>query len=73
MKWRVTADLVGGFYVGEVEAETNDEAEELAGQLVDDAGPPSLCHYCASKVDVLELGYQIFVEPVGEDRPGDES
>ena len=63
MKWRVTAGLVGGFYVGEVEADAKEEAEELGGQLADATGAPSLCHHCGSRIDALELGEEIFVEP----------
>ena len=66
MKWRITADLVGGFYVGEVEADTKDEAEELGGQLADAVGVPDLCHACAGKIDALEMGEEIFAEAIRE-------
>ena len=66
MKWRVSADLVGGFYVGQVEAETEDEARALGEQLVDAKGAPTLCHACASEVEELEVGEKIFLTEAGE-------
>jgi hypothetical protein len=43
-KWEIYTVVTGGTYAGTVEADTKDEAEELA----------SLCHQCSSEVGDIE-------------------
>jgi hypothetical protein len=47
-KWRVYATVVGSKCLGEYEAETAAEAEEMA---LDKEGYVSLCHQCSREID----------------------
>ncbi len=58
-RYRVTGAIVGSKYLGEVEADTLEQALEMADQKY--LGEPiSLCHECASEcedgcVDLIEV------------------
>lgn len=51
MKWRVSGTVVAGTYVGEVEAETEEEAIQKGWDLVD----VSVCHQCAKVISDPEV------------------
>ena len=55
MKYRVTAEVRGSAYIGEVEADSLEDAflkaEDLAAQH-----NLKLCHQCARRAEDLELG-----------------
>ncbi len=51
--WMVTAAVVGSKYIGKYEAETGEEAIELAYADAD----VSLCHRCARKIENAEVEY----------------
>ena len=60
MKWYAYGVVAGGKYLGEVEAETKEEALKAAWNL--DSLGVSLCHQCASECEDPEVG-EINVEP----------
>lgn len=49
-KWYVTATVVGSKYLGIVEAETENEAKEIAMEL-ENYGNISLCNYCSDECE----------------------
>lgn len=51
--WRVYATVTGSKYLGEVEAETEEEAKEKAFDL--DAAYISLCHACSTHCEDAEI------------------
>lgn len=53
MKYDCYARVVGSKYLGEVEANSPEEAEELAWKL--DSTHVSLCHQCSSNVEDPEI------------------
>lgn len=65
MKWSVSADLTGGIYLGEVEADDLAEAKEKGARLAAEAVAPSLCHQCGTNVEI-ELGDELYVSEVSE-------
>jgi hypothetical protein len=48
-KWRVYGTVVGGKYLGEFEAATKEEAEQMA--MESDAAGISLCHQCTDECE----------------------
>lgn len=65
MRFVATGTVTGGTYIGEFEAETAEQAEQVAWYQ---AGI-SLCHHCSLSISDPEVT-EIYVEPVGE--PGEE-
>ncbi len=61
--WNVYADVRGSKYLGEVEAETKEEAEKAAWSDLDFS--ISVCHQCSSEVEDPEV-YEIVVEEMEE-------
>lgn len=51
-KWEAYSVIGATKAIGTVEAETEEEAKEKAGDL---AEPPSLCHYCCREVEIGEI------------------
>lgn len=49
--WHVSGSVVGSTYVGEYQAATKEEAEEMAWADAD----VSLCHQCAGKISDPEV------------------
>ncbi len=62
-KWLVNGSVVGGKYLGEVEAATEDEALALAHEL--STVSVDLCHRCAGECENAEIE-EITVERVDE-------
>ena len=60
-KWRCSGTVVGGKYLGEVEAATKKEAMDLAEQL--ESVCVSLCHQCTSECEDPEIT-EIAVEEI---------
>jgi hypothetical protein len=60
MKFSVTGTVQGGVYLGEVEAESPEQAEKLGWALPN--AYIILCHECAHKVEDLEIT-EIHVAP----------
>lgn len=52
-KWRVSGTVVGSAYLGEFEAETKEEAEEMA--LNSDAASISFCWQCSDQCEDPEV------------------
>lgn len=52
MKYRVYATVTGSKYIGEFEANSKEEAEEMASESVG-CDVVSLCHECSGEVDEL--------------------
>lgn len=52
-KFRVTGTVIGGKYLGEFEAETAEEAVEMA--LTSEAAYVSLCHQCCDECENAEI------------------
>ena len=50
-RWSITGRVVGGKYLGEVEAETVNEAEAKGWKLAS----VHLCHVCAKQVEDAEI------------------
>lgn len=63
MKWNVYGYVQGSKYLGEIEADTKEEAEKKAGEI--DTWI-SLCHQCASEIDDPQIT-EIEVERAGND------
>lgn len=62
-KYRVHGKVVGGKYLGEFEAATPEEAEEMA---IEENGGVSLCHQCADECEdpeVVECSVELVEEP----------
>lgn len=51
-KWDVWAAVVGSKYMGQVEAETEEEAQALGNKLDSHIG---LCHQCSDEAEGLEV------------------
>lgn len=51
-RWRVYGIVTGSKYLGEFEAETAEEAEQMA---VNENGYVSLCHQCADECEDPEI------------------
>jgi hypothetical protein len=49
-KYRVYATFTASKYLGEFEAETKEQAEEMASES--DANYASLCHQCSNEVEL---------------------
>lgn len=60
-KFIVTGSVIATTYIGEYEAETKEEAEEMAWN---DAGV-SVCHQCARDVEEPEIN-ELYIEEVKE-------
>ena len=60
-KWHVSATVVGSKYLGEFEADTAEEAIELAG--ASDAAWVNLCHQCAEECEDPQIDH-IAAHPV---------
>ena len=60
-RWRVCAVVAGSKYLGEVEAETREDAIKKGYEL--DTACVSLCHACAGEVEDAEI-QEILVEEV---------
>lgn len=67
MIWRVAATVTGSTYLGEVEADTREEAEAKAWSEL--AAAPSFCHQCSSGCEDPEIT-EIVVEPDSEAAEG---
>lgn len=50
--WNVYAQISGGQFIGQVEADTKEQAQELADKLEVDT---SLCWSCAAKIEDPEV------------------
>lgn len=53
MKYYVTGRVVGSKYLGEYEADSSEQAIEMA--LAAEGGPISLCHNCSSQCEDGEV------------------
>ena len=62
-KYRVYAITMASKYVGDVEADSKEDAENKAWNM-EDAYFPSLCHQCASKMDFECEIYEMQVEEI---------
>jgi len=62
-KWSCNATVVGGKYLGVVEAETREEAQGKADKLAD-AGV-SLCHQCSGQCESPQIT-EIYVDEEDE-------
>ena len=51
-RWRVYGIVTGSKYLGEFEAETAEQAEQMA---MDESGFVSLCHQCAEECEDPEI------------------
>lgn len=60
--WRVTGTVVASTYVGDVKAETKEEAEAKAWDMVD----VSVCHQCDRYVSDPEVS-ELHLEEVDEE------
>ncbi len=67
MKYRVWAAVSGTKYLGEVEADSPEEAEEKAWDL--DSAYVSICHHCSEQISDPDIS-SIIVEPVESPTPG---
>jgi|ADurb_Val_02_Slu_FD_contig_21_2875252_length_324_multi_2_in_0_out_0_2 Fe-S cluster assembly iron-binding protein IscA len=54
-KWAVMGHVVGSKFLGIFEAETKEEAEDMA--IESDAASVSLCHQCSSECEDAEVDY----------------
>jgi hypothetical protein len=61
MKWHLHAVVAGGKYLGEVEADTEQEAIDKGWEL--DSAGVDLCHQCSSECEDGEI-QSIAAEPV---------
>lgn len=52
-KWRVYGKVVATKYLGEFEAETKEEAEQMARES--DTASVDLCHHCVKEADGAEI------------------
>lgn len=52
-RYRAYAEITGGKYLGEVEAESKDKAEEVAWEL--ESAGVSLCHSCSEECEDAEI------------------
>ena len=64
--WNVSATIVGSQHVGTYDAETGEEAIEMAGEDVS----TSFCHQCTSKIENAEC--ESMTAESGEDLVSDE-
>tara|TARA_Y100000034_G_C6686603_1_gene302111 strand:+ start:224 stop:430 length:207 start_codon:yes stop_codon:yes gene_type:complete len=62
-KYRISGLVTGGKYLGEVDAD-NEEQAEMRGWKLPDAHV-SVCHQCSSEIDDPEIT-QLFVEEIKE-------
>lgn len=53
-KYRIYAQVVGSKYLGEVEADSKEEAIEKAFDL--DTCSVSICHQCSREIDDAQIG-----------------
>ena len=63
MRYRAFATVVGGKYLGEVEADSEEEAVDKAWEL--DECHISLCHHCSRQLENAQIT-DIDIEPVEE-------
>ena len=62
-KYRVHGILAATVYFGEYEADSEEEAEVMAGEDDQADWSPTLCHHCANRVDLNEV-YELQIEEV---------
>lgn len=63
-RYRAHAQVVGGKYLGEVEAESPQKAKEMASEL--DSACVTLCHACASQCEDAVIAVITVEEVKGE-------
>jgi len=61
--YRVSARVVGSKFIGEFEANSKEEAEEMASES--DEAYISLCHQCSSECEDIEIE-EFFIEEIEE-------
>ena len=66
MKWDIYGAVSGTKYIGQVEAESEEEAVEKGCEL--DGCCVCLCHVCASECQDPEI-QEVIAEPCEEDSP----
>lgn len=54
-KYLAYGTVVGTVFIGEFEAESEEEAREMA-ENHDKAQAPTLCHYCSDEIDLGDMG-----------------
>lgn len=61
-KWRIGFEVMATYWV-EVDAESPEEAEQLAEEI---SPTPSLCHSCSDYLDIDECGEAVAWEEMAE-------